>query len=52
VKENDRLVVEVKIPEGNNKPYFLNGIAYKRVGTENRVIPPDELKTGLSHQTN
>jgi len=44
LKEDDKTLIEVAIPEGNNKPYFLNGIAYKRVGTENRVIPPDELK--------
>ena len=37
-------VIEVKAKEGNNKPYYLSGIAYKRVGTENPVIPPEELE--------
>jgi len=37
-------VIEVKAKEGNNKPYYLDGIAYKRVGTENPVIPPEELE--------
>ncbi len=37
-------LVTVTVPEGANKPYFLDGMAYIRVGTENRVIPPDELK--------
>jgi len=39
-----RSIIKVNVSEGNNKPYFLNGIAYKKVGTEKRVIPPDELK--------
>ncbi|ODS39786.1 hypothetical protein BEH94_01400 [Candidatus Altiarchaeales archaeon WOR_SM1_SCG] len=37
-------VIEVKVKEGLNKPCYLNGIAYKRVGTENSVIPPEELE--------
>jgi ATP-dependent DNA helicase RecG len=37
-------VIEVKVKEGGNKPYYLNGIAHKRVGTENVVIPPEELE--------
>ncbi len=37
-------LIEVKINEGNNKLYYLDGIAYKRVGSENVVIPPDELE--------
>lgn len=44
IKEDGESLIEVKIPEGNNKPYFLNGIAYIRVGTEDKLIPPDELK--------
>jgi len=43
-------VIEVKIKEGNNKPYFLNGIAYLRVGTENQIIPPDDLKQLIIEQ--
>ena len=37
-------VIEVKVKEGSNKPYYLDGIAYKRVGTENVVIAPEELE--------
>jgi ATP-dependent DNA helicase RecG len=37
-------VIEVKAKEGNNKPYYLSGIAYKRVGTENPIISPEELE--------
>lgn len=44
IEEKGVHLVTVTIPEGNNKPYFLDGVAYIRVGTENRVIPPDELK--------
>ncbi|MDD1727805.1 MAG: putative DNA binding domain-containing protein [Methanospirillum sp.] len=44
IEESGVHLVTVTIPEGTNKPYFLDGIAYIRVGTENRVIPPDELK--------
>jgi len=40
----DRKIIEVKIKEGDNKPYYLDGIAYKRVGTENVVVPPEELE--------
>ncbi len=41
---NRRKVIEVKIKEGSNKPYYLDGIAYKRVGTESPPIPPEELE--------
>ncbi|MCK4735780.1 MAG: ATP-binding protein, partial [Methanophagales archaeon] len=34
VKEKGESIIELKIPKGNNKPYFLNGVAYKRIGTE------------------
>ena len=37
-------VIEVKVKDGNNKPYYLNGTAYKRVGTENPVIPQKNWK--------
>ena len=37
-------IIEVKIAEGANKPYYLDGIAYKRVGTENPPIAPEELE--------
>lgn len=41
---NGKKIIEVKINEGNNKLYYLDGIAYKRVGSENVIIPPNELK--------
>ncbi|MBF4475925.1 ATP-binding protein [Methanobacterium formicicum] len=44
INEDGKSLIEVKVLEGNNKPYFLNGIAYIRVGTEDKLIPPDELK--------
>lgn len=50
VKEKGESIIELKIPKGNNKPYFLNGVAYKRIGTENRIIPPDELKRIILEQ--
>jgi ATP-dependent DNA helicase RecG len=40
----DKKIIEVIIREGKNKPYYLDGIAYKRVGTENVVVPPVELE--------
>ncbi|PXF57024.1 MAG: hypothetical protein C4B59_15930 [Candidatus Methanogaster sp.] len=37
-------VIEVTVKEGGNKPYYLMGIAYKRVGTENPIVSPEELE--------
>ena len=37
-------VIEVTVNEGGNKPYYLAGIAYKRIGTENPIISPEELE--------
>ena len=50
IKEEGKSILEVKILQGNNKPYFLNGIAYKRVGSEKRIMPPDELKQIIIEQ--
>ena len=50
IKEMNKSIIKVKIPEGSNKPYFLNGIAYKKIGTEKRVIPPGELKRIILEQ--
>jgi len=44
LEELGKSLIVIAVPEGTNKPYFLDGIAYIRVGTENRVMPPDELK--------
>ncbi len=41
---NDKKIIEVKVKNGNNKPYYLDGIAYKRIGSENPVIAPEELE--------
>ena len=40
----EKRIIAVIISEGKNKPYYLDGIAYKRVGTENVVVPPVELE--------
>lgn len=40
----EKNIIEVEIDEGANKPCYLNGIAYKRIGTENTVTPPEELE--------
>ncbi|MCK5699330.1 MAG: putative DNA binding domain-containing protein, partial [Candidatus Aenigmarchaeota archaeon] len=37
-------VIEVKVAKGTNKPYYLDGIAYKRAGSESPVIAPEELE--------
>ena len=50
VKEKGKSIIQVKVPEGSNKPYFLNGIAYRKVGSEKRIIPPDELKRIILEQ--
>ena len=50
VEEMGRSIIKVRILEGSNKPYFLNGIAYKKIGTEKRAIPPDELKRIILEQ--
>ena len=40
----EKSIIEVTISEGRNKPCYLDGIAYKRVGTENILISPEELE--------
>jgi ATP-dependent DNA helicase RecG len=44
IEDQGKHLIVVTVPEGIGKPYFLDGIAYMRTGTENRVMPPDELK--------
>jgi ATP-dependent DNA helicase RecG len=41
---DEKRIIAVIISEGKNKPYYLDGIAYKRVGTENIIISPEELE--------
>ena len=40
----EKKIVEVEITKGTNKPYYLDGIAYKRIGSENTVVTPEELE--------
>jgi ATP-dependent DNA helicase RecG len=44
IEEQGKHLIVVTVPEGISKPYYLDGIAYMRTGTENRVMPPDEIK--------
>lgn len=44
VKVEGKTVVVIQVGEGINKPYFLKGIAFKRVGRSNQRIPKDELE--------
>ncbi|MFA5414016.1 MAG: ATP-binding protein [Methanoregula sp.] len=44
IEELGKHLIIVTVPEGISKPYYLDGIAYMRTGTENRVMPPDEIK--------
>ncbi|MDG6250117.1 ATP-binding protein [Methanocalculus sp.] len=44
IEEEGKHLIVVTVPEGISKPYYLDGIAYMRTGTENRVMPPDEIK--------
>jgi len=44
IEEQGKHLIVVTVPEGTSKPYYLDGIAYMRTGTENRVMPPDEIK--------
>jgi len=40
-----RKVIEARIKKGANKPYYLDGISYKRVSTESPPIAPEELES-------
>lgn len=44
IEEQGKHLIVVTVPEGIGKPYYLDGMAYMRTGTENRVMPPDEIK--------
>jgi ATP-dependent DNA helicase RecG len=44
IEDQGKHLIVVTVPEGISKPYYLDGIAYMRTGTENRVMPPDEIK--------
>jgi len=44
-EEEGKPLIVIAVPEGANKPYFLDGIAYMRAGTEIRVMPSGRTKT-------
>ncbi len=44
LESGGKKVVEVIVAKGTNKPYYLDGIAYKRAGSESPVIAPEELE--------
>ena len=44
LESDDKKVIEVNVAKGTNKPYYLDGIAYKRIGSESPPIPPEELE--------
>jgi ATP-dependent DNA helicase RecG len=41
--EGGKSIVEVIISEGTHKPYFVDGVAYIRSGSESVKMPPDML---------
>ncbi|ODS40348.1 hypothetical protein BEH94_05465 [Candidatus Altiarchaeales archaeon WOR_SM1_SCG] len=43
-QEGKQKVIKVAVKEGMNKLYYLDGVPYKRVGTENVIIPPEEIE--------
>jgi ATP-dependent DNA helicase RecG len=50
IEEQGKHLIVVTVPEGLSKPYFLDGIAYMRAGTENRVMSPDDLRRIILHE--
>ncbi|NOQ55546.1 MAG: hypothetical protein GQ477_01935 [Nanohaloarchaea archaeon] len=44
IEINKKKIIEVKVKEGANKPYYLDSIAYKRVGSETPPIVLEELE--------
>jgi len=43
-------IIRIIVPEGHNKPYFLEGVAYIRVGAETIIMPPDKIKEIIKEQ--
>ncbi len=37
-------IIKVHVKEGMDKLYYLSGVPYKRTGTENVIIPPEEIE--------
>ncbi len=44
LKHNGKNFIKVNVEKGTHHLYYLDGIAYKRSGTENVIIPPDEIE--------
>lgn len=50
IERDGKSIIEIEVAEDTSKPYFLNGIAYKKVGVEKRIMPPDELRKLFNEQ--
>ena len=48
--EEGKSIVEVIISEGTHKPYFVDGVAYIRSGSESVKMPPDVLTRLIMEQ--
>ena len=48
--EGGKSIVEVIISEGTHKPYFVDGVAYIRSGSESVKMPPDVLTRLIMEQ--
>ena len=48
--EDSKSIVEVIISEGTHKPYFVDGVAYIRSGSESVKMPPDVLTRQIMEQ--
>jgi ATP-dependent DNA helicase RecG len=44
IEKDGKTLLKVSVPEGTNKPYFADGQAYIRSGTESIRMPVDDLK--------
>lgn len=50
IEKYGKPIIEIEVAESTSKPYFLNGIACKKVGVEKRIMPPDELRKLFNEQ--
>jgi len=49
-REGGKSLIEVIISEGTHKPYFVDGVAYIRSGSESVKMPPDMLTRLIMEQ--
>jgi len=49
-REEGKSIIEVIISEGTHKPYFVDGVAYIRSGSESVKMPPDMLTRLIMEQ--